>query len=79
MDTAELLARCDFGEDDELALGVSGGADSTAMALLAAEAGRSFTIWHVHHGIRDASDAEVELVEKLASSLGAPLSFSGSN
>ncbi len=72
MDTAELLARCDFGEDDELALGVSGGADSTAMALLAAEAGRSFTIWHVHHGIRDASDAEVELVEKLALSLGAP-------
>ncbi len=72
MDTAELLARCDFGEDDELALGVSGGADSTAMALLAAEAGRSFTIWHVHHGIRNASDAEAELVEKLASSLGAP-------
>ena len=72
MDTAELLARCDFGEDDELALGVSGGADSTAMALLAAEAGRSFTVWHVHHGIRDASDAEVEVVEKLALSLGAP-------
>ena len=72
MDTAELLARCDFGEDDELALGVSGGADSTAMALLAAEAGRSFTVWHVHHGIRDASDAEAELVEKLALSLGAP-------
>ena len=75
MDTAELLARCDFGEDDELALGVSGGADSTAMALLAAEAGRSFTIWHVHHGIRNASDAEAELVEKLASSLGAPFEF----
>ena len=72
MDTAELLARCDFGEDDELALGVSGGADSTAMALLAAEAGRSFTIWHVHHGIRDGSDAEAEVVEKLALSLGAP-------
>ena len=72
MDTAELLARCDFGEDDELALGVSGGADSTAMALLAAEAGRSFTIWHVHHGIRDGSDAEAEVVEELASSLGAP-------
>ncbi|MDE0606813.1 MAG: tRNA lysidine(34) synthetase TilS [Acidimicrobiaceae bacterium] len=72
MDAAELLARCDFGDDDELALGVSGGADSTAMALLAAEAGRSFRIWHVHHGLRDASDAEVELVAKLASSLGMP-------
>ena len=58
--------------DDELALGVSGGADSTAMALLAAEAGRSFTIWHVHHGIRDASDAEAEVVEKFAASLGVP-------
>lgn len=72
MDTAELLARCNFGDDNELALGVSGGADSTAMALLAAEAGRSFTVWHVHHGLRDASDAEAELVEKLASSLGMP-------
>ena len=72
MDTAELLARCDFAEDDELALGVSGGADSTAMALLAAEAGRLFTIWHVHHGLRPAADTEAEMVEKLASSLGVP-------
>jgi len=72
MDTAELLARCDFGDENELALGVSGGADSTAMALLAAEAGRSFAIWHVHHGLREASDTEAELVEKLAASLGVP-------
>ncbi len=72
MDTAALLARCDFGDQDELALAVSGGADSTAMALLADVAGRSFTIWHVDHGIRDASAAEAEAVEELASSLGAP-------
>ena len=77
MDTAELLARCDFGTacdfggNDELALAVSGGVDSTAMALLAAQAGRSFTIWHVDHGIRDAGAAEAEIVEELASSLGA--------
>ncbi len=71
MDSAELLARCDFGEDDELALAVSGGADSTAMALLAADAGWRFTIWHVDHGIRDTGAAEAEVVEKLASSLGA--------
>ena len=72
MDTALLLARCDFGEDDELSLGVSGGADSVAMALLAAEAGRSFTVWHVHHGLRSASDAEAGMVEELASSQGVP-------
>ena len=72
MDIAELLARCDFGDDNELSLGVSGGADSMAMALLAAEAGRSCAIWHVHHGLRDAADGEAELVAKLASSLGMP-------
>lgn len=72
MDSAELLARCDFGEHDEVALAVSGGADSTAMALLAAEAGRSFTVWHVDHGLRDSGADEAEAVERLASSLGAP-------
>lgn len=71
MDSAELLARCDFGDDDELALAVSGGADSSAMALLAAAAGRRFTIWHVDHGIRDAGAVEAEAVARLASSLGA--------
>lgn len=72
MDRAALLARCDFGGGDGLALAVSGGADSTAMALLAADAGRSFTVWHVDHGLRDTSAAEAETVGRLASSLGAP-------
>ena len=69
---AELPARCDFGDGDELALAVSGGADSTAMALLAADAGKSFTVWHVDHGIRDAGAAEAEAVERLAASLASP-------
>lgn len=72
MHSSELLARCDFGDGDELALAVSGGADSTAMALLAADAGKSLTIWHVDHGIRDTGAAEAEAVERLAASLGAP-------
>ena len=71
MNIAELLARCDFGESSELALGVSGGADSVAMALLAAQTQRPLTIWHVNHGIRDTSDAEAEHVKKFAVSLGA--------
>lgn len=71
MDAAELLGRCDFPDSPgPLALGVSGGADSTAMALLAAAAGRRFVIWHVDHGLRPESATEAVQVEKLAASLG---------
>lgn len=69
---AALLSRCDFADNDQLSLAVSGGADSTAMALLAVQAGKSFTIWHINHNIRDSADAEAELVENFASSLGVP-------
>ena len=54
MAIAELLGRCSF-PDGHLHLGVSGGADSAAMAVLARSAGRSFTIWHVDHGVRPSS------------------------
>ena len=71
MDAATLLGRCDFPDTGAaLALGVSGGADSTAMALLAAAADREFVIWHVHHGLRPEADDEAMVVEKLAASLG---------
>lgn len=70
MDAVELLDRCDFPAG-HLQLGVSGGADSVAMALLAQAAEREFTIWHVHHGLHAEADEAAEAVEKLAANLGA--------
>ena len=69
MHPVELLDRCDFPAG-HLHLGVSGGADSVAMALLARAAGREFTIWHVDHGLRDDSADDAEAVGKLAADLG---------
>ena len=69
MHAVELLGRCDFPAGP-LALGVSGGPDSVAMALLADEAGLDFVIWHVHHGLRPEADDDADLVAKLAAALG---------
>ena len=55
---AELLGRCSF-PDGHLHLGVSGGADSVAMAVLARSAGRSVTIWPVDHGVQHLSEIDV--------------------
>jgi len=71
---AELLDRCRFPDTGDstspLALGVSGGADSVAMALLAAASGRPFVIWHVDHGLRPTSGDDARAVERLAGELG---------
>lgn len=69
MDAVGLLDRCDF-PTGPLTLGVSGGPDSVAMALLAEEAGLDFVIWHVHHGLRPGADDDAETVGKLAATLG---------
>jgi len=69
-----MLKRCRFpGGDEPLALGVSGGADSTAMALLAAAAGRQLVLWHIDHGLRPEASDYVEAVQLLAERLDAPL------
>ena len=52
---------------------MSGGADSTAMALLAASAGRSIEIHHVHHGLHDAAEEHAQRVDALADHLDAHL------
>lgn len=70
MDPVELLDRCAFPAG-HLHLGVSGGADSVAMALLARAAERECTLWHVHHGLTDAADDAADAVAKLAADLGA--------
>jgi len=69
-----LLARCSFPDlgEQRLALGVSGGADSVAMALLAAEAEIPFEVWHVDHRLRPTSGDEATLVRSIADRLGVP-------
>ncbi len=51
----------------------SGGADSTALALVLKDFGCSVALAHVHHGIRGKSaDADARFVRALAKKLGAP-------
>ena len=51
----------------------SGGADSTALALVLKELGCEIALAHVHHGIRGkAADADARFVAALAKQLGAP-------
>jgi tRNA(Ile)-lysidine synthase len=69
--TQALLDRCSF--DDQARsydLACSGGADSTALAVLAVATGKSVTLHHVDHGLRPTSGDDVKLVERLAVHLG---------
>jgi len=65
---ADLLARCTFPETGVAA--VSGGADSTALLVLAVEAGCDVTAVHVDHGLRPGSAREADHVAALAGRLG---------
>jgi tRNA(Ile)-lysidine synthase len=65
-----LLARCTFPPAGTAA--VSGGADSTALLVLAVEAGCDVTAVHVDHGLRPGSAAEADHVAGLAAALGVP-------
>lgn len=68
----ELLRRCAFpAPGTALTCGVSGGADSLALLLLAVAAGCRVTAVHVDHGLRTGSAAEAELVAAVAARLGA--------
>ncbi len=69
---AELLARCRFPVDSEaVTCGVSGGADSSALLILAVAAGLKVTAVHIDHSLRDGSDREADLVKSLAARFGA--------
>ena len=50
---------------------MSGGADSTALLVLAVAAGCDVTAHHVDHGLRAGSAAEASVVERHAATLGA--------
>ncbi len=67
-----LLRRCRFPEPGAaLACGVSGGADSLALLVLAVEAGCEVTAVHVDHGLRPESSSEAEVVAAAAARFGA--------
>lgn len=68
---AALLARCTFPPAGTVTVaGVSGGADSTALLVLAATAGCLVTAVHVDHGLRPGSAADADHVARLAAGLG---------
>ena len=68
----ELLGRCTFPASGRaLVCGVSGGADSLALLVLAVAAGCEVTAVHVDHGLRDGSAEEADLVAQAAARYGA--------
>lgn len=67
-----LLARCTFpAPGTDLVCGVSGGADSMALLVLAVASGCRVTAVHVDHGLRPGSATEAEPVRAVADRLGA--------
>ncbi len=69
---AKLLARCQFpAPGTEVVAGVSGGADSLALMVLAVAAGLEVTAVHVDHGLRPGSADEADCVAAAASRFGA--------
>jgi len=73
----ELLARCTFpvnaldAAPEQLECAVSGGADSSALLVLAVASGAAVTAHHVDHGFRPNSAAEADTVAALAERFGA--------
>jgi tRNA(Ile)-lysidine synthase len=58
---------------DRVVIGVSGGADSTALLLALRELGYNLSVAHLNHGLRGAdSDEDARFVAELAAQLGLP-------
>ena len=71
-DPAELLERCTFPPPGTpVVCGVSGGADSLALLVLAVEAGCDVTAAHVDHGLRPGSADDAAVVAEAAERFGA--------
>ena len=69
--SADLMGRCRFPPPPTtVSLAVSGGADSLALMVLAAEAGLDAVAIHVDHGLRPGSAAEADHVRAAADRLG---------
>ncbi|CAN5212304.1 tRNA lysidine(34) synthetase TilS [soil metagenome] len=68
----DVLARCNFPPPGTAVVAaVSGGADSSALLVLAVEAGCDVTAIHVDHGLRLSSAGEADVVAALAERFGA--------
>lgn len=68
----DLVSRSTFpGPGTRVTCAVSGGADSSALLVLAVAAGCRVTAVHVDHGLRPGSHAEADVVAALAGSVGA--------
>lgn len=68
----DLLPRCGFAPGGTAAVcGVSGGADSLALLVLATAARLDVTAVHVDHGLRAGSTEEANLVASVATRFGA--------
>lgn len=71
----EFLNRCTFEPHSEtkfVELAVSGGADSTAMFVLAYLKYSNVRIWHLDHSLRATSSLEAEKVKQLADTFSVP-------
>ena len=65
------LEQCLFPQNDVLHCAVSGGADSSALLILASMTGKEVIAHHVDHGLRPSGDVERDLVRGLANKVGA--------
>ena len=69
----DLLPRCAFPPaGSTVSCAFSGGADSSALLVLAARAGCRVTAIHVDHGLRPTSSVEADHAQRLASLIGVP-------
>jgi len=68
---AAVRGRCRFPDRGPVTCAVSGGPDSVALLVLAADAGLEPTAVHVDHGLRPGSADEAEVVAAAAHRLGA--------
>lgn len=70
-ETVGLLDRCTFPEPTtEVTCALSGGADSTALVVLAVAAGCTVSAVHVNHGLRPSADDDAECARQTAEHLG---------
>ena len=67
----DLLPRCTFpSAGSTVTCAFSGGADSTALIILAVAAGLEVTALHVDHGLRPTSGAEADQAADIAARVG---------
>jgi tRNA(Ile)-lysidine synthase len=72
-DVSAFLREHGVRRSDPVLCAVSGGADSSALAVALAALGQRAGVAHVHHGLRPEAERELDLVGRRARALGLPL------